>query len=386
MWERIAQIIRKEFVQLLRSPRRRLAVFIPPLLQLFVFGYAVNLDVDNVRIGWMDEDHTPASRNLLSGFQGSPRFHIVALAENDEQAQGLLERGDAHAVLRVLPGFAESLQRGRPAGVQLLVDGTNSNTASLISGYSQQIVAAFATPVVRKQQQNMFLALTSSGNTGTTSMKAPRLDVETRVWFNADLLSRNYFVPGVMVNIIMLVTVMLTAMAMVRERELGTMEQLMVTPIRPVELILGKTLPAAFIGLVDMGLVITGALVVFHIPFRGNPLLLLLCVILFLFTTLGAGLLMSTISNTQQQAMMTSFMFATPAFMLSGFAFPIRNMPVVVQYLTYLNPLRYFMEIARSIFLKGTGADVLWPQMLAMLVFGVSMLALSTSRFRKRLD
>ncbi len=386
MWERIAQIIRKEFVQLLRSPRRRLAVFIPPLLQLFVFGYAVNLDVDNIRIGWMDEDHTPASRNLLAGFQGSPRFHIVALPENDQQAQGLLERGDAHAVLRVLPGFAESLERGRAAGVQLLVDGTNSNTASLIAGYSQQIVAAFATPVVRKQQQKMFLALASSGNTGSTSMKAPRLDVATRVWFNADLLSRNYFVPGVMVNIIMLVTVMLTAMAMVRERELGTMEQLMVTPIRPVELILGKTLPAAFIGLVDMGLVITGALVVFHIPFRGNPLLLLLCVVLFLFTTLGAGLLMSTISNTQQQAMMTSFMFATPAFMLSGFAFPIRNMPVVVQYLTYLNPLRYFMEIARSIFLKGSGVDVLWPQMLAMLIFGVSMLTLSTSRFRKRLD
>jgi ABC-2 type transport system permease protein len=386
MWERIAQIIRKEFIQLLRSPRRRLAVFIPPLLQLFVFGYAVNLDVDNIRMGWMDEDHTPASRNLLAGFQGSPRFHIVALPENDQQAQGLLERGDAHAVLRVLPGFAESLERGRVAGVQLLVDGTNSNTASLISGYSQQIVAAFATPVVRKQQQNMFLALTSSGNTGSTSMKAPRLDVATRVWFNADLLSRNYFVPGVVVNIIMLVTVMLTAMAIVRERELGTMEQLMVTPIRPVELILGKTLPAAFIGLVDMGLVIAGALLVFHIPFRGNPLLLLLCVILFLFTTLGAGLLMSTISNTQQQAMMTSFMFATPAFMLSGFAFPIRNMPVAVQYFTYLNPLRYFMEIVRSIFLKGTGADVLWPQMLAMLVFGVSMLALSTSRFRKRLD
>jgi ABC-2 type transport system permease protein len=184
----------------------------------------------------------------------------------------------------------------------------------------------------------------------------------------------------------MLVTVMLTAMAVVRERELGTMEQLLVTPIRPIEFILGKTLPAAFIGLIDMGLVVTGALVVFHIPFRGNPFLLLLCVILFLFTTLGAGLLMSTISNTQQQAMMTSFMFATPAFMLSGFAFPIRNMPVAVQYFTYLNPLRYFMEIVRTLFLKGTGVDVLWPQMLAMLVFGVSMLLLSTSRFRKRLD
>jgi ABC-2 type transport system permease protein len=386
MWERIAQIVRKEFVQLLRSRRRRLAVFIPPLLQLFVFGYAVNLDVDNIRLGWMDEDHTPASRTLLAGFQGSTRFHIVALPMNDEQAQGLLERGDAQAVLRVLPGFAESLQRGRQAGVQLLVDGTNSNTASLISGYSQQIAAAFATPVVRKRQQNMVLTLASSGSTGSTSLKTPRLSVQTRVWFNADLLSRNYFVPGVIVNIIMLVTVMLTAMAVVRERELGTMEQLMVTPIRPIEFILGKTLPAAFIGLIDMGLVITGALVVFHIPFRGNPMLLLLCVILFLFTTLGAGLLMSTISNTQQQAMMTSFMFATPAFMLSGFAFPIRNMPIAVQYFTYLNPLRYFMEIVRTLFLKGTGVAVLWPQMLAMLVFGVSMLLLSTSRFRKRLD
>src|ERR1700722_11050396 len=386
MWERIAQIIRKEFVQLLRSPRRRLAVFIPPLLQLFVFGYAVNLDVDNIRLGWMDEDHTPASRNLLAGFQGSTRFHIVALPANDEQAQGLLERGDAHAVLRVLPGFAESLERGRQAGVQLLVDGTNSNTASLISGYSQQIAAAFATPVVRKQQQSVFMTLAASGNTGSTSMKTPRLNVQTRVWFNADLLSRNYFVPGVIVNIIMLVTVMLTAMAVVRERELGTMEQLMVTPIRPIEFILGKTLPAAVIGLIDMCLVVTGALVVFKVPFRGNPFLLLSCVVLFLFTTLGAGLLISTISNTQQQAMMTSFLFATPAFMLSGFAFPIRNMPVAVQYFTFLNPLRYFMEIVRSIFLKGTGADVLWPLMLAMLVFGVSMLLLSTSRFRKRLD
>jgi ABC-2 type transport system permease protein len=384
MWERIAQIVRKEFIQLLRSRRRRLAVFIPPLLQLFVFGYAVNLDVDNIRLGWMDEDKTPASRSLLAGFQGSTRFHIVALPANDDEAQKLLERGDAHAVLRVLPGFAEALERGHEAGVQMLVDGTNSNTASLISGYSQQIVAAFATPVVRKQQGNMLLAL--SGNAGSISMKAPRLNVQTRVWFNADLLSRNYFVPGVIVNIIMLVTVMLTAMAVVRERELGTMEQLMVTPIRPVEFILGKTLPAAFIGLIDMGLVVSGALLVFKIPFRGNPLLLLLCVILFLFTTLGAGLLMSTISNTQQQAMMTSFMFATPAFMLSGFAFPIRNMPIAVQYFTYLNPLRYFMEIVRSIFLKGTGVDVLWHQMLAMLIFGVSMLLLSVSRFRKRLD
>ncbi|HTB19328.1 MAG TPA: ABC transporter permease [Bryobacteraceae bacterium] len=384
MWERIGQIVRKEFYQLLRNRRTRIALFAPPLVQLFVFGYAVSLDVDDIRLGWMDEDHTPASRSLLAGFQGSTRFHIVALPNDETEAQNLLERGNAHAVLRVLPGFAESLERGHKADVQLLVDGSNSNTASLISGYSAQIVAGFATPVVRKQQGNLLFTL--AGNSGSTSLKVPRLNVQTRVWFNADLLSRNYFVPGVIVNLIMLVTVMLTAMAVVRERELGTMEQLMVTPIRPIEFILGKTLPAAVIGLIDMCLVVTGALVVFKVPFRGNPFLLLSCVVLFLFTTLGAGLLLSTISNTQQQAMMTSFLFATPAFMLSGFAFPIRNMPVAVQYFTFLNPLRYFMEIVRSIFLKGTGADVLWPLMLAMLVFGVSMLLLSTSRFRKRLD
>jgi ABC-2 type transport system permease protein len=384
MWERIAQIVRKEFYQLLRNRRARVALFLPPLVQLFVFGYAVSLDVDNIRLGWMDEDHTPASRSLLAGFEGSSKFHIVAQPASEQAAQELLDSGAAQAVLRVLPGFAGSLQRGHAADVQMLVDGTNSNVASLISGYSQQIVAAFATPLVRSQQERVLLSL--SGSTGSISMRVPRLNSQTRVWFNADLRSRNYFVPGVIANLIMIVTVMLTAMAVVRERELGTMEQLMVTPIRPFELMLGKTLPAAVIGLIDMALIVSGALLVFRVPFRGNPFLLFSCVILFLFTTLGAGLLISTISNTQQQAMMTSFLFATPAFMLSGFAFPIRNMPVAVQYFTYLNPLRYFMEIVRSIFLKGAGVSVLWPQMLAMLIFGLSMLLLSTSRFRKRLD
>ena len=199
--------------------------------------------------------------------------------------------------------------------------------------------------------------------------------------------SRNYFVPGVIVNIIMMVTLMLTALAIVREKEIGTMEQLMVTPIRPIELMLGKTLPFALVGLFDMVLVTAVALLVFHIPLRGSLLLLLLRLrVLFLMTTLGAGLFISTISHTQQQAMMATFFFFMPAFMLSGFTFPIRNMPVAVQWLTYLNPLRYFMEIVRGIFLKGSGVDVLWPQMVALAVFGVTILMLSARRFHKRLD
>jgi ABC-2 type transport system permease protein len=212
------------------------------------------------------------------------------------------------------------------------------------------------------------------------------LKASTRVWFNPGLESRDYFVPGVVVNIITLVTLMLTALAIVREKEIGTMEQLMVTPIRPIELILGKTLPFALVGLVEVVLVTAAALAIFRIPFRGSPLLLLGCSALFLMTTLGAGLFISTISHTQQQAMMASFFFFLPAFMLSGFMFPIRNMPVTVQYLSYLNPLRYFTEIVRGIFLKGTGVEALWPQMLSMAVFGVAVLLLSALRFHKRLD
>jgi ABC-2 type transport system permease protein len=214
----------------------------------------------------------------------------------------------------------------------------------------------------------------------------PDLRSQNRVWFNADLRSRNYFVPGVVVNIIALVTLSLTSMAIVREKEVGTMEQLMVSPIRPIELMLGKTLPFAMVGLVDMVLVVIAAVLIFRVPFRGSGLLLLAASILFLLTSLGAGLFISTISRTQQQAMMTTFLFFQPAFLLSGFTFPIRNMPAFVQPLTYLNPVRYFMEIVRGIFLRGSGVDVLWPQMLALAVFGVSILTLSALRFHKRLE
>jgi len=214
----------------------------------------------------------------------------------------------------------------------------------------------------------------------------PQLTARSRIWFNPDLRSRNYFVPGVVANIIMMVTLMLTALAIVREKEIGTMEQLMVTPVRPIELMLGKTLPFAVVGLLDVALVSTVALLVFHVPFRGSVLLLFACAVLFLMTTLGAGLFLSTISHTQQQAMMASFFFSMPAFMLSGFAFPIRNMPLVVQYLAYLNPLRYFIEIVRGLFLKGAGISVLWPQMACLAVYGVATLGLSAARFQKKLD
>ncbi|HSB14318.1 MAG TPA: ABC transporter permease [Bryobacteraceae bacterium] len=385
MWRRIREILKKEFRQVLREPRMRVVLFVPPLLQLIIFGYAVNLDVEHSRIAWMDQDRTPESRELLAAFAASDRFRVVATPGSEEEVQELLDGSGVQMVVRVLPGFGRDVQRGETASVQVLVDGTNSNTASIVAGYAGQVIASFGNRVMHEQQDARLVGQTAVAG-GPVNTDLPVLQARTRVWFNPDLLSRNYFVPGVVVNIISLVTLMLTALAIVREREIGTMEQLMVTPIRPIELILGKTLPFAIVGLLDLVLITTAALLVFQIPFRGNPLILLLASVLFLLTTLGVGLFISTISQTQQQAMMASFFFFMPTFMLNGFAFPIRNMPVPVQYLTYLNPVRYFLEITRGVFLKGTGLEALWPQMLALLVFGVTILTVSALRFHKRLD
>ncbi len=383
MWERIRVIIRKELIQALREPRMRTLLFLPPLIQLLVFGFAVNMDVDHVRIAWMDMDRTPLSRDLRAAFEGSGRFDVVAQPANEEQAGGALDRGAAQAVVRVLPEFERNVRRGRPTEVQVLVDGTDSNTASLVSEYAGQVIADYSSKVMPLTQNVRVLARNPSGPPSTG---APQVVPVTRVWFNPDLYSRNYFVPGVVANIVLIITLMLTALAIVREKEIGTMEQLMVTPIRPIELMLGKTLPFAVIGLLEVFMITGAALLIFHIPFRGSPLLLFACSILFLMTSLGAGLFLSTVSQTQQQAMMMNFFFSTPAFMLSGFAFPIRNMPVAVQWLTYLNPLRYFIEIVRGLFLKGAGADVLWPQMTALGIYGVATLLLSAARFHKSLD
>ena len=383
MRERLIEIIRKEFRQAFREPRMRGMLFMPPLIQLLVFGFAVNLDVDHSNIAWMDTDRTYESRELLAGFQGSGRFDVVATPANDRQVQDLLDGNRVDMVVRVLPGFERDIQRGRTTSVQILINGANSNTASIVSSYASSIVNNFASEVMTARNRDQMAARMMPT---AVHLAVPQLSAQSRVWFNPELKSRNYFVPGIVVNVIMLMTLMLTSMAIVREKEIGTMEQLMVTPIRPMELILGKTLPFALVGLLDTLLVVGAALLLFHVPFRGSAFLLLASGALFLMTSLGAGLFISTISQTQQQAMMTTSMFFQPFFLLSGFAFPIRNMPEPIQYLTLLNPVRYFMEIVRGIFLKGSGVDVLWPQMVTLAVFGVIILGLSAMRFRKRLD
>src|ERR1700680_1102911 len=383
MRERLIEIIRKEFRQAFREPRMRGMLFMPPLIQLFVFGFAVNLDVDHSRIAWVDGDRTYQSPELLAAFQGSGRFDVVAEPSNDSQVQDLLDSSKVDMIVRVLPGFERDIHRGRTTSVQILINGANSNTASIVSAYASSIVNSFASHVMDERNRDRLAARMMPT---AVHIAVPQISAKSRVWFNPELKSRNYFVPGIVVNIIMMVTLMLTSMAIVREKEIGTMEQLMVTQIRPIELILGKTLPFALIGIVDTALVVGAALLLFHVPFRGSALVLFASGGLFFMTSLGAGLFIFTISRTTQQAMMTTSMFFQPFFLLSGFAFPIRNMPEPIQCLTPLNPVRYFMAFGRGIFLKGSGIDVLWPQMLTLAVFGVVILSLSAMRFRKRLD
>lgn len=381
MRQRLRCIIRKEFRQVLRNQQTRSMLLLPPLIQLLIFGYAVNLDVNYAQVAWMDEDRTPQSRELLSRFQGSGLFEILATPSSQTEMQDLLDRGTVSGVIRVLPGFGRDIQHGRSTSVQILLDGTDSNSTQLVSGYAGNVIARFTNDMMSDRQRAKQVAA------GTpVSAAIPKISAEPRVWFNPELKSRNYFVPGVIVNIVMLVTLSLTTMAIVREKEIGTMEQLMVTPIRPAELILGKTLPFIVIGFWDMLLVLGASLVLFHVPFMGSFWLLCVSAFLFILTNLGAGLFISTVSKTQQQANMATFLIFQPFSMLSGFSFPIRSMPEPIQYLTYLNPMRYFLEIVRGIFLKGSGFDILWPNMLVLAIFGVTILTLSVKRFHKTLE
>ncbi len=371
MWTRTLEILKKELRQTLRDPKLRVMLVLPPLLQLLLFGYAVNLDVESVRIAWMDRDQSVESRELLAAFEGSGRFVIGARPHSEHEVQRLMDAEKVQGVVRVLPGFGRDIQRGETTAVQILIDGTNSNTASLVSNQASTVVKNFGHDIMVER---------AGGH------EPKGLVARSRVWFNPDLHSRMYFVPGVLANLVAFLTIMLTAMAIVREQEIGTMEQLMVTPIRSVELIIGKAIPFALVGLVNMVTITIAALVVFDVPLRGSVAFLAASTIVFLVTSLGLGLFVSTISRTQQQAEMATFFIMQPVFMLSGFAVPVRNMPEVIQYLTYLNPLRYYMDIVRGVFLKGSGMEVLWPQVAALGVFGVIIMSLSVMRFSKTLD
>ncbi len=376
MWERIKQILIKEFIQILRDPRSRALIFIMPVFQVLVFGYAVTTDVKNVSLAVYDQDNSTQSREVTARFVKSGYFYIETFVEREEQVRELMDRGQVQVLLRFNKGFGQDLTSGKKALLQMILDGTDSNTAAIILGYSSKIVSLYSREILVQRSSR----LQGSGPLFS------QINLVSRAWFNENLESRNFFVPGVIALLVMLITLLLTSMAVVREKEIGTMEQIMVTPITPREFILGKTLPFILISFIDVILISLVGIFWFEVPIRGNLALLFLATGLYIMSTLGVGLLISTISRTQQQAMMSAFFFVFPAMLLSGFIFPIANMPEPVQWLTYINPLRYFLVIIRGIFLKGIGVDILWPHMTALLVIGLIVLWAASKRFKKTMS
>lgn len=374
MFERALAILVKEFKQIFRDPRMKTIIFISPLLQIILFGYSANKDITYVPTAIYDRDNTSESRDLLRKFTYSKYFIPERYIFSDQEQDLVLDKGQVNTVIRIDRGFGRNLRANKDANIQLAFDGTDSNTAMIVMGYANTIMSNF-------QQEQLKNKAELAGFLNTV----PSVDLRDRAWFNGNLISRNYYLPGVIATIVTMMSLMLTAMAIVKEKEIGTMEQLTVSPLKPIELIIGKLLPFAIISLVQIFLITLLGVVWFHIPLRGNILFLLFSTCIYLFTTLGIGLFISTISSTQQEANMAVFLFYMPTVLLSGFAYPIANMPIVIQWFTIFNPMRYFMVVIRSIFLKGVGLEVLWPQLLPLVIIGLTVITLSALRFRKKL-
>jgi ABC-2 type transport system permease protein len=375
--ERIHQMLKKEFIQTLRDPHTRWLLFGPALIQMIVFGYAATMEIKHVSLAVLDQDNTQESRELISHFSASRYFRITKyVAERDQLREGI-DRGDFLLAIEIDSGFAQRLRNGQGVSVQVIVDSSNSNTALVALGYLSQVGADFAREYQINHMQRVAPHLVSF---------VPQVDLEVRPWFNEGLLSEWYFVPGVIGNLLLIQIMNLTAFAVVREREIGTLEQVMVTPIRRWEFILGKTVPFFLIGCFDATMVTLIGTFWFGVPLRGHISVLAIGVMFFLLAALGLGLLLSTMAATQQQAMITAFFFTMPMTSLSGFGTPISSMPPFFQKLSYLNPLRHVVLILRSIFLKGVGFDVLWPNTVVMAAFAILTLSISVLRFHKSLE
>ncbi len=368
---RVLLIMRKEFLELRQDPKLFAIVIVAPILQLTMLGYAATTDVKNVPVVVVDQDRSAESRELVSRFEGSANFVIVGSGSSTQEVDAYLDEGRAWMALDIPADYGERVRRGEPATIQVVADGTDANSTNVALGYAGTLVAGYARELAAQEGR---------------APAAPLVGSDIRVWFNPRLESRDFMIPGILALLLLVVTTNLSSMAIVREKELGTLEQLNVTPIARWELIVGKLLPYAVLGMVDVLLVIAVALGWFQVPLRGSILLLLAMCGVYLMTTLGLGLFVSSISKTQQQAMITtSFFFLLPMVFLSGFIFPIENMPDAIQPFTYLIPLRYFLVILRGIFLKGVGLETFWPDALALFAWGAVILVLATLRSSKRL-
>ncbi|MBN1573085.1 MAG: ABC transporter permease [Deltaproteobacteria bacterium] len=379
--ERIKYILKKELTQIFRDKRMRAIIFIPPILQLIVLGYAASTDVRHISTAVLDADRTEISRQFIKEFDSGIYFDVTHYLSSPKEADPLIDRGEVSTFIYIKKGFGESIKAGKSAGALIIVDGTDSSTASVVLNYVNRIVASYLDKML-KEKSAMLRGMTTEDG---APIMFSTVSLDERTWYNEDLKSRNFYIPGIFGLLLVLIGVMLTSMAIVKEREVGTLEQIIVTPIRSYELIIGKLLPFTIIGYIDVVLILLVAVFWFRVPFEGSVIFLFGATAFFLLPALGIGLFISTISATQQEAMMSTFLFLFPAMMLSGFVFPIESMPWIIRVLTYLNPLRYMMTILRGIFLKGTGPAEHMFDLLGLLLLGILVIGLSSVRFTKRM-
>lgn len=373
----ILNIIRKEFLQLKRDPKMFVIVLIAPVIQLIFLGYAVNMDVEKVSTVIFDQDKTETSRDLLQRFSSNRYFEFVEQVDNYDDFQHLIESGEAWLGIVISYDFEKSIVRNESGKLQAIFDGSDGNKASIISGYLQKVITNYSVELLDSKMNKY----------GKFGSPISTVEPEIRAWYNPELVTRVYMVPGIVGLLLSIITLILTSLAIVKEREIGTLEQIIVTPIKPTQLIIGKLIPFAILGFLAVIIVLLAMTFIFNLPIRGSILLLFFSTFLYILSTLGLGLFVSTVSKTQQQAMMLAiFVVLLPMVFLSGFAFPIENMPAIIQGLTYAIPLRYFMTIIRGIILKGIGIYELWFELSMLLAIGTFVLTLSSFRFQKRMD
>ncbi len=373
---RLLSLIRKEFIQIIRDPRTLALTFLMPVVQLFLLGYAATNDVRNVALAVWDQDHSAASRALLDAYRSADYFHLDYVVSSEAEIRRRLDAGDARAAIIIPPGYGRQIASGQTAQVAIILDGSDSTVASTALSAANLIGQTKATRLLTER-------LAARGQAAALQ---PPIEIRTRVWYNPDLVSAYYMIPGMIGTILQMLTTILTATAIVRERERGTIEQLLVTPIHSWELVVGKMTPYVLIALGYTVEVLVVGVLLFHVPINGSVPLLLALSGLFLVSCLGIGLFVSTISNTQQEAMMAAMFTLLPSIFLSGFFFPLAAMPPWLQIVSYAVPLRYFLVIVRGIVLKGVGLEGLWPQVLALCLFAVILMGSAAVRFKKRLD
>lgn len=373
----IIHFIKKEFLQFRRDPKMFGIILIAPVVQLIFLGYAANLDIDKIKLLVFDQDKTYTSRQLVNSLISSEYFVLVEYADNYNELTHNLDYGKAVVALVIPDDFEKNIYRKQTAKLQSIFDASDGNTASIGAGYLQQIILQFAQNISIEILQKSGMKISPVGN----------ISAEVRIWYNPTLKTRNYMVPGIVGLLLSIVTLLLTSLAIVKEKEVGTMEQLIVTPLKSYQIIIGKLVPFIILGFIAVVIVLSAMRLVFDIPVKGSLLFLFISAFFYILSTLGLGLYVSTISKTQQQAMMIAvFLVMMPMVFLSGFAFPIENMPKIIQYISYIIPLKYFINIIRGVISKGLGFNELWLNALILLIMGLFILTLSSIRFRKRLD